>query len=194
VSLPPSVQIVIVNATAKSYILIAEDKTKVRCKGEVVRVNGCSAMHGSDKVFLKSKVTVCAPRDLDETLLINLKNQELPRPKKPKPPKEPKNPTSKWVTEDRYDGRLRLTKWAEKELVREGKGIAEDGLGNYIDGDHALQDCAYDLAQGHYDLDHAGVSERSIIREIAADLIYEGMHKVYQKFKKQGKKTSVEHA
>lgn len=193
-SLPPSVQIVIVNATAKSYILIAEDATKVRCKGEVLRVNGCSAMHGADKVFLKSKVTVCAPRDLDETLLINLKNQELPRPKKPKVPREPRDKPNKWVKWDKFYGQMRLTKWAEKELVREGKGIAEDGLGNYIDGDHALQDCAYDLAQGHYELDHAGVSERSIIREIAADLIYEGMYKVYKKFKAQGKQTHVEHA
>ena len=193
-SLPPSVQIVIVNATAKSYILIAEDKTKVRCKGEVVRVNGCSAMHGSDKVFLKSKVTVCAPRDLDETLLINLKNQGLPRPKKPKVPREPREKLSKWVKRDKFDGRLRLTKWAEKELVREGRGIAEDGLGNYIDGEHALQDAAYDLAMGHYDLDYAGITERHVIREIAADLIYEGMHQILKKFEKQGKKTTVEHA
>jgi hypothetical protein len=190
-SLPPSVQLVIVNATAKSFILIAQDATKVRCKGEVIRVNGCSAMHNADKVFLKSKVTVCSPQDLTEELLNNLKNQTVPRPKKPRPPREPREPTSKWVKYDKFYGQMRLTKWAEKQLVREGKGIAEDGLGNYIDGDNALQDCAYDLAMGHYDLDYAGVSERHIIREIAADLIYEGMYTVYKKFKAQGKKTST---
>ena len=190
-SLPPVIKLARVNSNSKCYIVIAQDEAKVRCKGEVVRVQGCSAMHASgDKVFLKGKVTV-TEHELSEELLTQLKEQEVPKPKVPKAPKVPKPKTSKWVTEDRYDGRLRLTKWAEKELVREGKGIAEDGLGNYIDGDHALQDCAYDLAQGHYDLDYAGVRADSIIREIAADLIYEGMYKVYKKFKEKGKKTDL---
>jgi hypothetical protein len=192
VSLPPVIKIARVNSNSKCYIVIAQDETKVRCKGEVIRVQGCSAMHTSaDKVFLKGKVTI-TEHELSEELLTQLKEQEVPKPKVPKAPKEPKEPKSKWVTEDRFDRRLRLTKWAEKELIREGKGIAEDGLGNYINGEHALQDAAYDLAMGHYELDRAGVSSSSIIREIAADLIYEGMHKVLKKFEAQGKKTTVE--
>lgn len=189
VSVP--IKIARVNSTGKCYIVIAVGQGKVRCKGDVLRVQGCSAMHASlDKVFLESKVTI-SELDLSEELLNQLKNQSVPRPKKPKVPREPREPKSKWVTYDKLYGQLRLTKWAEKQLVREGKGIAEDGLGNYLDGDHGCQDAAYDLAMGHYELDHAGVPERHVIRECAADLIYEGMYAVIKKFEKQGKNTEV---
>jgi len=189
-------KLVTVKANGRQYMYLNAGKGKVHVRGEVLAVGGFSTNHGDAKTFLIDKVDIHTV-DLTKELLVHLLAQGKRDAKTDKPipepaPKVKKPKGNKWVTEDRYDGRLRLTKWAEKELVREGKGIAEDGLGNYIDGDHALQDAAYDLAMGHYDLDHAGVPAHSVIREIAADLIYEGMHIMLKKFEKQGKKVTVD--
>ena len=147
-------KLVTVKANGRQYMYLNAGNGKVHTRGEVLAVGGFSTNHGDAKTFLLDKVDIRTV-DLTKELLAALLAQSKRDPKTDQPIPEPAPKVkkvkvkNKWVTEDRYDGRLRLTKWAEKELVREGKGIAEDGLGNYIDGDHALPDAASDRALGH---------------------------------------------
>ena len=68
---------------------------------------------------------------------------------------------------------------------------AMDQLGNSLD-EHTCSDVAMDMAMYHCDLIDAGVPEGlHIIRECAADCIYEGMMKAVKKCKAAGRSVTV---
>ena len=191
-----------VAATGKNYIVIAVDKNKVRCKGEVLRVSGCSAMHeAKDKVFLADRVSV-REVDLTEELLNQLKDQTVPKEKNFKMPYEKKAPKKKhplanFVYDAEYGRRWggkgfwQLTEKANRQLIAEGEDIAWDGLGNYID-ERNMQDVAMDAAGYHQDFTDAGMPEGyNPGREAVADMIYEGMLKGLKRVKAEGRKTEM---
>jgi hypothetical protein len=96
----------------------------------------------------------------------------------------------KWVKRGKYSGQLELTDHAVKQLMLEGEDVAWDGLGNYLDED-TLQDAAVDSARNHYELSIDGVPEEHVLRECAADYIYEGMLKGLKRVKAEGRSTEI---
>lgn len=186
--LPPTMKIARINSTGKCYIVVGEGAGKVRCKGEVLRVSGASAMHETrDRVFLRDKVSIFQT-DLTESLLIQLKEQNMPKfvvkPSKIRKPKQ--HPLANCV-----GGYWMLTAKAIKQLEAEGEDIAYDGLGNYLD-ENTLQDAAVDAASYHSDFTDAGMPEGfNKDREAVADMIYEGMLKGLARVKAEGRSTSI---
>ena len=199
-ALPPIIKVARVTATGKCYIVIATDKNKVRCKGEVLRVSGASAMHeNKDRVFLADKVTI-TETDLTEQFLNQLKEQTVPKPVQPKPSREKKpkkHPLANFVYDSEYGRRYggkgywELTEKACKQLMAEGEDVAWDGLGNYLD-QNMLGDAAMDAASYHSDFTAAGMPEGyNQGREAVADMIYDGMMKGLKRVKAEGRSTSM---
>ncbi len=189
-------------ANSKHYIVIANDGKKVRCKGEVLRVSGHSAMHeNKDKVFLADKVVI-SEVDLTEELLQQLKDQTVPKEKNfkmpyEKKPKKKKHPLANFVTDYEYGARYggrgywQITEKGIKQLMAEGEDVAWDGLGNYLD-ENTLQDAAMDSASYHMDFTDAGMPEGyNQGREAVADYIYEGMLKGLKRVKAEGRSTEM---
>jgi hypothetical protein len=107
-------------------------------------------------------------------------------PKPVKPPKEPKVKTktktklsrNKWVKAYSEGGYryFEFTELARKSLRDAGEDMAWDGLGNYVNVQD-LETAAYEIAMDHPDLDDADLPKGHVLREIAADIIYDGMLK-----------------
>ena len=194
-----------VKTNGRRFIVISIDKNKVRCKGEVQRVSGYSAVHGPDKTFLDNFVEVI-DEEYTEALLNELhresttvleKPKSLVLPPEIKPMKTAKMPKAdiharkKWLVYDKYSNRLYLTDHARKQLELEGYDVACDGLGNYLT-ENSLQDAAMDGAAYHCELEQDGMKPGySITAEAAADYIYSGMLRALKEFHAAGKNTGI---
>jgi hypothetical protein len=186
------IRLVRVKATGKRFIYLAEDKGKVRCRGEVQSVSGFSAKHGKDRTFLADRVEVLPEVDYTEELLVGLLaehaiavQQTVARLVSEVMELKPKRKL--WLKRG-SDGRLELTEHARKELDAGGYDCALDGLGNYFSPDD-LESAATDLAMYHDELTRDGAKEGyTIIRECAADYIYEGMLRALKEKEAKGER------
>jgi hypothetical protein len=188
-----------VKFTGKRYFVLRADGKKVHTRGEVLGVGGFDATYGPDKTFLASAVNIHEV-EYTEELLAQLYEQGTGKklPPAPPPPKvrarRPRSSRRRWLKRDKYTGRLVLTSHARTRLWREGYGVAEDGLGNYLD-EGLLSDAAMDLAAYHPELSYDGAREGfNNIREAAADYLHEGMQACLKEAKKTGRKITMERA
>jgi len=199
------VRLATVTANGKRFIVISEEKNKVRCRGEVLRVSGASAVHGPDKVFLANRVTVTGV-DYDESLLLSLAAEVDSPPhsaievifcrckvcKHTFVSKEEYDEHKMYckpkVKRKRYISDGMITKYGNERLVAEGYDCAMDQLGNGWD-ESMLSDAAMDCAAYHHELTIDGAREGVYtgIRESAADSIYEGMLKALAEKRAAGK-------
>ena len=195
------IKLVKVRANGKRFILLEEQASepertgssvrKIRCKGEVLRVSGCSAVHGDNKVFMGDRVDII-DAELSEELLKELMLEAGPQAGPPPPEaKEKVKKRKHWAVRDR-SGHWELTSFGRNSLQREGYDLGDAEIGNTLD-EETLQDAAMDMARYHMELDADGVpSGYTGLRECAADYIHEGLCKALEERRKQGRKTSME--
>lgn len=96
----------------------------------------------------------------------------------------------KWLV--RVGDRLELTAHAVAQLQAEGYDVGMDGLGNYLSsGD--LESAAMDSAAHHDELTRDGAKEGygEIVRECAADHIYEGMRRALDEKRSHNQRVDV---
>ena len=182
-------KIVTVRKTGRRYIYAGERWEKVTVRGEIRRRNGLALVHGTDKVFRRNDVWI-TDESLTEELVQKLCEQSPELEPTPPPPPEPPPGPPKWVEwhRDCVDGRNRaqLTEHACRELEAMGKSSGPDLVAGGMD-ESILGDAAMDSAAYLDELTREGVREGYMVpvREAAADLIYEGMLKGVEEYRKE---------
>jgi len=52
------IRLVTLKSNGRRFILLAEEGTKVRCKGDVLQVSGWSVRHAPDRIFMRDRVDI----------------------------------------------------------------------------------------------------------------------------------------
>jgi hypothetical protein len=180
-----------VKSNGKRYFVINIGHGKVYCKGEIKNRSGFSATFGDDKRFLEDRVEITQV-DLTEDLLDELIAQEGPVTAPIVSPKVEKVGRKKWTKTvgKGFDKRRELTDYAIKRLKLEGEDLAWDALGNYMN-EQDLENAAMEIAMEHYELTEEGVPQFNVLREIAADYLYDGMLKGKKRVIAEGRSLEV---